>query len=233
MTKILGTLDPESAAVVLTALDARMSAEWANETVDQHLLRTQTQRRVDALVGICRDWMSGVGSSDATKRGGAHVSVIINLDQLVSETGIAVTEYGGVIAGETARRIACDAGVTRIITNGASQIIDVGRETRVFTGAVRKAILLRDQGCRMAGCTAPVSICDVHHVQHWAHGGQTCRINGCCLCNTHHHLVHEGGWTITGDTESELILTSPDGRIILSTWPPGHPHAPPATNIAA
>ena len=41
--------------------------------------------------------------------------------------------------------------------NSPSQLIDVGREQRLFEGGIRKALGLRDQGCRMEGCNAPPS----------------------------------------------------------------------------
>ena len=36
------------------------------------------------------------------------------------------------------------------------------------------------------------------------------------LCWWHHHCVHEGGWTITGNPDSEVTFTSPYGRELRS-----------------
>ena len=49
MTEIIAALDPESAGVVASALDARVQAEWRGETADEHAGRTSAQRRADAL----------------------------------------------------------------------------------------------------------------------------------------------------------------------------------------
>ncbi len=238
MTEIIAALDPESAEVVAGALDARVQAEWRDETAGQHPERTSAQRRADALVGICRDWLNGFGAhapqewnaavsiaakSNAvpmTSRSRPQVSVIINLDDLVNRTGHGASERGAALSAEAIRRIACDAGISAIFTNSQSQIVDVGREQRTFTGAIRKVLILRDQGCRFPSCNAPPSWSDGHHIEHWATGGTTTTSNGCLLCSRHHHYVHEGGWMIVGDANSELTFTSPTGTVLRSK-PPG------------
>ncbi len=231
MTEIVASLDPESAELVAGALDARVQAEWRNETADEHAARTSAQRRADALVGICRGWLNGFGaqSSQTTTAANStsaaipspkarpHVSVIINLDNLTTKTGHGVTERGSPLSAETVRRIACDAGISAIFTDRKSQIVDVGREQRTFTGAIRKVLVLRDQGCRFSSCNAPPSWTDGHHIEHWVNGGATTTSNGCLLCNRHHHYVHEGGWTITGDANGELFFISPTGTALRST----------------
>ena len=40
------------------------------------------------------------------------------------------------------------------------------------------------------------------------------------LCWAHHHLVHEGGWTIRGNADHELTFTSPQDRKLTSGPPP-------------
>jgi len=39
------------------------------------------------------------------------------------------------------------------------------------------------------------------------------------LCTFHHHLVHEGGWSVARGEDGELEFTAPDGRA-LTTEPP-------------
>lgn len=75
----------------------------------------------------------------------------------------------GAVCAETARRIACDATATRVVTGPASQPLDVGRAARVVTVAQRRALAVRDRGC--IGCKAPVAWTEAHHVKHWADGG--------------------------------------------------------------
>jgi hypothetical protein len=81
--------------------------------------------------------------------------------------------WAGPITPETARRLACDAGVVRVITGPDGLPLDVGRAQRTATAAIRRAVEVRDGHCVFARCDAPPEWCDVHHVVHWAFGGPT------------------------------------------------------------
>jgi hypothetical protein len=52
-----------------------------------------------------------------------------------------------------------------------------------------------------------------------------------CLCNRHHHLKHEAGWTVTGNPNDELTWTSPTGHTYRA--PPGHYDLPDHEQPAA
>ena len=100
----------------------------------------------------------------------------------------------GPIARETARRIACDCSITgNIVLNG--EPVDIGRGSRLWPTAMSRAIKNRDKHCQWPGCTQSYNL-KIHHIKHWADGGTTCVENGCCLCQSHHTAVHEGGFTI-------------------------------------
>ena len=86
---------------------------------------------------------------------------------------------------------ACDAGISRIITRGESEILDVGRATRTIPVAIADAVIARDRHCTHPGCHAPPSMCDIHHDEHWAHGGATSVENCRLLCWFHHFLEHQ------------------------------------------
>jgi hypothetical protein len=53
--------------------------------------------------------------------------------------------------------------------------------------------------------------CDIHHVIHWTRDGVTDLKNLIPLCSLHHHLVHEGGWTLTLQPDRTITLIRPDG----------------------
>jgi hypothetical protein len=78
-------------------------------------------------------------------------------------------------------------------------VLYVGRRRRSATKAQRSALLVRDRHCQFPDCTVDPSRCDAHHVQHWELGGGTDLDNLVLLCGSHHHLVHEGRWTVTAD----------------------------------
>jgi len=91
------------------------------------------------------------------------------------------------------RRLACDASISRIITDGKSQILDVGRRTRTISPALRRALVVRDAGCVHPGCDRPPSWTEGHHLEHWVDGGTTDLANLILLCRRHHRAQHEGG----------------------------------------
>jgi hypothetical protein len=119
-----------------------------------------------------------------------HITVTVDYEILTGDKQQLPELDGYTIDPETLRRWACDAGIVRIITNGDSQPIDVGRRTRTIPPALRRALELRDGGCVWEGCNAPVSSCDVHHIIHWANGGETNTHNCELLCRKHHTRTH-------------------------------------------
>ena len=50
----------------------------------------------------------------------------------------------------------------------------------------------------------------------------SCNLAG--LCWEHHHLIHDGGWTIDGNADRELTFTSPYGRRLRSRPRPLDPN---------
>ena len=83
-----------------------------------------------------------------------------------------------------------------MVLGSAFQPLDVGRAQRLVTPTIRRALIVRDGGCRFPGCDRPATWCDAHHLKHWADGGDTSLPNMILLCRRHHVLVHEAGWTI-------------------------------------
>jgi hypothetical protein len=190
IVRVDGDLDPEAGEVVLTAIGALVDESVKSGDPNDH--RTPTQRRADALTELCRGFLD---SGRAAIAGGErpHLNVVIDLATLEGRTGDRCElSSGEIIHPEAARRLACDAGINRIITDGPSQVLDVGRTTRTVSGPTRRALMMRDDGCRFAGCDRPAPWCDAHHVIHWADGGTTSLDNLVLLCRSHHRMVHEG-----------------------------------------
>jgi hypothetical protein len=122
-------------------------------------------------------------------------------------------EWIGEVHDRTAQRIACDADVWRAILDPATgQPLQVGRKYRLVPPWIRKALLIRDRGCRFPGCHAPPAWTDAHHLLAWIRGGGTDLDNLIMLCRWHHGLVHEGGWHIYYHPEHNTVtVTRPDG----------------------
>jgi hypothetical protein len=104
--------------------------------------------------------------------------------------------WGGLISLSAARRIACCAGIQRVVLDPNGAVLDVGREYRTATPAQFAALIARDGGCAFPGCTRPASWCIAHHIKHWADGGETNLDNLVLLCTHHHTVVHHHGWDV-------------------------------------
>lgn len=182
-----GEFDAEGGAIIATAVHAA-------ETTSKDDPRTPRQRRADGLVTVCRSYLD---RGEAPRNGGERPHLNINLDlrdleQRARAKGATVAWSEQPISGEAARRLACDAAVSRIITNGKSEPLDVGRRTRVVPAALRRAVIARDGHCVEPGCDRPPEWCDVHHIVHWLDGGPTELTNLELRCHPHHRDEHEG-----------------------------------------
>ena len=120
---------------------------------------------------------------------------------------------------ELVRRVACDASVSRVLTLGASEPLDVGRRTAVVPAPMRRAVVVRDVHCRFPGCDRPPPWCDAHHIRHWAHGGATALWNLVLMCRRHHRLVHEGSFRVEM-REGQPWFGRADGSGLEQTGPP-------------
>jgi len=124
------------------------------------------------------------------------------LDPVLADPVLAGAEpaelaWAGPVSVELARRILCDATVTRIVLDPASQPLDVGRATRVVPAGMRRAVAVRDRHCQWPGCDVPAAWCDVHHLRHWSRGGLTALHNLVMLCGWHHTQLHLTRQTLT------------------------------------
>jgi hypothetical protein len=123
--------------------------------------------------------------------------VTIDLEALQDRSGgAALMESMGRVSAETARRLACDASVSRAITRGRSEPLDVGRRTSVVPPAIRRALIVRDGGGAFPSCDRPSRWTDAHHVRHWADGGPTSLANLTLLCRPHHRSIHDGAFSV-------------------------------------
>jgi uncharacterized protein DUF222/HNH endonuclease len=213
MVRVDGDLDPETGHVVMSALQAAVDADLRGESD----VRTGAQRRADALAEIARQWLDRSDRPDVAGER-PHVTVNLDFDSLAGRGGRAELEGVGRITAETARRIACDASITRVVTRGRSEVLDVGRRTSVVPAALRRALITRDRGCAFPTCDRPDQWSDAHHVVHWADGGETKLDNLLLLCRPHHRLLHEGFGVEM--MRSGPIFRRSDGSVIEDRAPP-------------
>jgi hypothetical protein len=180
------------------------------------------QRLYDALVDLLRVGSGGMGDRTASRpRMVVHAPLELLLGSGSGGGGVAEIQGVGPISAEVARRLACDASISFSVERKDGSILDQGRARREPTTAQRIEIARRDKGCRFPCCTFG-EFTHVHHVRHWADGGQTNQDNLITLCGRHHRAVHELGWKMEGTADGVMTFTSPTGHHMKSvpspTW---------------
>ncbi len=208
--RIDGELDLDGGETLLNALATASGPDSADREADG---RTGGQRNADNLVQIAAAFLGGAAGA----RPEISAGLVIDFDTLMGGENHSLHETRreleqlGPIAQATALRLACDASVFRTVMAGRSEVLDLGRSTRVVSRAQRRALRLRDRGCGFPGCDRPDEWCDAHHIWHWATGGPTDLVNLMLLCRRHHVMVHEGGWKLARGPNGVLVAYRPDG----------------------
>lgn len=100
--------------------------------------------------------------------------------------------------------------------------LNIGRPTRTVPPAIRRALLLRDGGCRFPGCSEQRFV-DAHHIHHWSEGGETSLENLVLLCRHHHRLIHEEGYDLACSESGNLVFHDTLGRVLPSAPYPQFP----------
>ena len=237
MVKLELVLEPDEADLILRAVDRarEVRAERrARPPVDAQRCSEQPVRglhqppweppgvsaetswpsRADGAVMVAESFLAG---HPVSGNGGERFQVMVHLDQeaLGPDGAWAGTlEDGTRISAETLRRVACDCGLVAVHREG--EALNIGRRARSIPPAIRRALMLRDRGCAFPGC-AHTRFLHAHHISHWLHGGPTSLDNLVMLCTFHHHLVHEGGWTIVAVADATFVFRSPAGRSFAPT----------------
>ena len=219
-----GDLFDDAAATVWAAI-----TEFANtSTADPVTGRWDPldMRFADALEAMASAYL------DARRPHNNRPTLIIHADAriLTGEDGWAETSNCSPLTADAIRRLACDCNLVLSADDPKGNPLYLGRTTKTPSWRQVEACRRRDGGCRFPGCGQAVWT-NCHHIREWVKDrGTTDYPNLCTLCTRHHHLVHEGGWTITGDACDTLTFTSPDGRITLRSEPNDvRPIAPPGS----
>jgi hypothetical protein len=209
-----GILDPEAGAALRTALDSLAKRLGPDDE------RSHKQRMADSLSELVHHAMD---EGRLPRRNGVkpHVNVTTTLEGLKNEFGAppADLELSLPISTRTLERIACDCTISRVLL-ADSMVIDVGRATRVVSAPTRRALRVRDRGCRWPGCDRQVNWSTPHHIVAWARGGPGNLPNLVLLCFFHHRLVHEGGWQVV-KAGREFRFVPPDRVVFRRARGPG------------
>jgi hypothetical protein len=200
-------LPADVGALVLKALEAAVP-EVPPDDFDRP---TWSHKRADAMAVIFESFLAH--GAEAMSGGERHQVVVhVSAETLQAGGGHhCEIEDGPAVAAETARRLACDASLVAIVEAEKGEPLNVGRKTRSIPPALQRALNARDKGCRFPGCTHK-KYTDAHHIQHWAHGGETKMSNLVTLCRFHHRKVHEGQVVVQVLDDGAIRFVQPNGE---------------------
>jgi hypothetical protein len=210
-------LPAEVGAVVMKALDLAVEGVPVYRDVPAGTSGTElvpySQRRADALGRIAESYLAhDVLESPGSDR--QQIVVHVAAETLRNRgAGCCEIEHGPSIPAESARRLACDASLVMLVEDEDGEPLNVGRRTRLVCAPLRRLLTARDKGCRFPGCSNARYI-DMHHIRHWANGGETRPSNLVSLCRFHHRAVHEGGFDVQRLDDGGLRFVGPDGRVV-------------------
>jgi hypothetical protein len=199
-------LDPVAGQSLITAVD-HLAPPDPEDTPDGP--RTLAQRRADGLADLAGRFLQG----DRPGGNPPNLTVVVDHDALHGDTTSlqrrCELEDNGPIGRGPLGLLACDCTVSRIVMQGDSVVMDMGRKVRVATPAQRRGVTVRDRHCRFPGCDRRAGWCDLHHVRSWLDGGPTDVDNLILLCRRHHTLVHNSRWTITRTADGDFEFAHP------------------------
>ena len=220
--QIQARLNADEATLVLQTIAQVKSA--LNREREQG---TPAASRADALVRLVQRFAAqseqlGDEELSAVRTGADQAQVVVHLEASQLEEGAldATLEDGTHVSAETLRRVSCDCSMVTITQDRRGDPLDVGRKTRRIHPALRRAVQSRDKGvCRFPGCSCSRFI-DVHHIEHWLHGGETKLDNLISLCPAHHQLIHEGGFTVAIENGAPVFRTPNKTTLPAAPQPP-------------
>jgi hypothetical protein len=199
-----GFLDPVGGATLRTALEplARF-----NGKDDQ---RPHGKRLADALVELAHHTLDS-GVLPITGGARTHLQVTATVETLAGLPGApaGALQHAPPVPAPTVQRLACDAGLSRVLLDSKSVVVNVGRARRLPGAATRRALHARDAGCVWPSCDRASAWTSAHHLVHWAHGGKTDADNLVLLCHRHHWMVHEGGWQVVRTKSGRIVSVPP------------------------
>lgn len=189
---------------------------WSAVQRSRNCLRARTTNRTTSWDRLTVDaLLDAVGRGDLGQRRCATIVVHADLGTLVDgrhDGTLCQTDNGAPVPVATLRRLACDADIIPVVLSGDGVVLDQGRARRLATREQRLAIEAMQATCSHPDCLITIDDCRIHHLDPWRQGGTTDLDRLAPLCETHHHLVHEGGWSFDMTPKRVGTWARPDGE---------------------
>ncbi len=185
--------------------------------------------RASAFTHLAESYLNGNSNSLGEKyQIFLHINAnAASLDSKVSRSDHCSIDHKRFLTPEVARRLACDASLTTVLEDDQGNVLNIGRRSRVIPRAMTHALRIRDAGCRYPGCCQN-HYTDIHHIKHWAEGGETSIENLVTLCRFHHGLLHKGEYRLHHDESGELVFTNNRNEVVTQSFYPQFPGNPGA-----
>jgi hypothetical protein len=204
---------PQSTAARLKGyLESFSSPRHDNATPGEGLLDPATGKRLptERVRGLasCALLESADPHRMPLQGGDATTCVVtMKLSDLQRDTGVGTLPDGTPLTPGEFRRLACTAGIIPAVLGGDSDVLDLGRTSRLYRRRQRRAMTITQPTCRAQGCTIPAEWCEAHDRQAWANGGRTDLNDGVLLCPWHHHRAHDPDYDIEHHTDGRVRFT--------------------------
>ncbi|MFP5317136.1 MAG: DUF222 domain-containing protein [Acidimicrobiia bacterium] len=191
-----GVLDPIGGEVVSRVLgkieDELFDAEWAEakrrvggDVRPSDLERTPAQRRADALMEMAR---RASATAPGARLPEPLLTVLVGYETLAGR--VCELASGTVVTPGSLLPWLTEAHVERVVFDGPDRVTNVGPRRRLFSGATRRAVQVRDRECYSEFCDVPAEDCEIDHVRPFGHGGPTIDTNGRPACGYHNRHRH-------------------------------------------
>ena len=162
-------------------------------------------RQADAFVTMLREYLQGQSATGGSSSDNYLVTIHVDRSALAAEVGRSSVPI------ETVKRLCCDGHTVTLAETKDGEPLSIGRKSRVVPKGIARAVRARDKNtCRFPGCRNR-RLVDIHHIEHWADGGETAVDTLLLLCAKHHTLLHEGGFRIDRDFQGNWAFYRPDG----------------------
>ena len=212
----------------MISLDPLRDASLWN-VIDHHLARLRSdpanaerpfgQLQVDAVLA----------SVDAGTDGQRRIpEIVVHADQRSLCHGrhadtLSETADGTAVPVATAQRLCCEAIIQAVVVRPDGTVDRLCAELRTADRRQRRMLEAMYSTCAHSQCNVAFAACRVHHVTWWTKGGKTVLANLLPVCEAHHHLVHEGGWSLEIDDHRAVTWIRPDGSVWLTDAGPNRP----------
>jgi len=212
---LTGVFDPVTGAMVFKALDDETRAiVYSKDDADLGAIVPSMRTEWDHVAAHA---LANLVRGGRAKRSGAEADIIVLIDADTITDGPhdhsrCHTTDGHDIPVASVRRLLCSAVQRLTIVGASGEVLDLGTASAQPNRAQRRALQAMYRTCAWDGCDVAFSRCEIHHLHFRSFGGPTDLDNLAPLCVRHHHMVHEGRWSISlVGPERTLRIYRPDG----------------------